>query len=98
RPREDADIDDVYDVCPRDLRYGRILSALSPKSKEALMASTLTAQRHKVDESADSIEYCFEKGWSDGLPVVPPTEARVRKMLEAARLEPDRQIAFIDNR
>lgn len=35
-----------------------------------------------IDES-DAIEYAFEKGWTDGLPVVPPTRDRVRSMLEA---------------
>ena len=29
-------------------------------------------------DEADAIEMAFDKGWSDGLPVVPPTEARVR--------------------
>ncbi|MBV9120638.1 MAG: hypothetical protein JOZ39_08005 [Chloroflexi bacterium] len=33
-------------------------------------------------ESADDlIEACYEAGWTDGLPVVPPTPARVDKML-----------------
>ncbi|HKA61434.1 MAG TPA: hypothetical protein VKH83_03370, partial [Methylomirabilota bacterium] len=36
--------------------------------------------------------------WTDGLPVVPPTEPAVRAMLDAAGLEPDTQIAFITNR
>jgi hypothetical protein len=30
----------------------------------------------------DAIEACFERGWSDGLPVVPPTQERVLAMLE----------------
>ena len=30
---------------------------------------------------ADSIEYCYEAGWSDGLPVVPPTQQLVDEML-----------------
>lgn len=28
------------------------------------------------------IESCFEKGWTDGLPVVPPTDARVEEFLD----------------
>ena len=35
-------------------------------------------------EEADAIEYIFERGWTDGLPVVPPTPQRVTAMLEAA--------------
>jgi hypothetical protein len=44
------------------------------------------------------MELYFEKGWTDGLPVVPPTEERILAMLEAAGLEPDHQITFITNR
>ncbi len=36
----------------------------------------------------DDIEYCFERGWSDGLPVVPPTEVRVYRMLQGTRRAP----------
>lgn len=36
-----------------------------------------------VDEDDDVMEACFERGWSDGLPVVPPTPLRVLKMLNA---------------
>jgi hypothetical protein len=66
--------------------------------EETVMPAALTSQRHKVEDLGDAIEFCFEKGWSDGLPVVPPTEARVRAMLEAVRLEPDHQIAYIAHR
>jgi len=62
------------------------------------MPATLTSKRHKVDDVADAIEFCFEQGWSDGLPVVPPTEKSVRAMLDAARLEPDHQVGFIEHR
>jgi hypothetical protein len=62
------------------------------------MAATLVSRRHRVDDAADAIEYCFEKGWSDGLPVVPPTEERVRAMLDAVRLEPDHQVGFVEHR
>jgi hypothetical protein len=62
------------------------------------MAATLTSKRITVRDEADAIETAYDRGWSDGLPVVPPTEARVRAMLEAARLEPDHQVAFIRDR
>ncbi|MBY0269331.1 MAG: hypothetical protein K2X06_05635 [Burkholderiales bacterium] len=36
----------------------------------------------ETDASYDRInEYFYERGWTDGLPIVPPTEARVRAML-----------------
>jgi len=62
------------------------------------MTPPLSSARHAVADLAQAIELCFEKGWTDGLPVVPPTEAAVRAMLEAAGLAPDQQIAFITNR
>jgi hypothetical protein len=67
-------------------------------AKEAPMAPTLTSKRVTARDEADAIELAFAKGWSDGLPVVPPTEARVRAMLEAARLEPGREVAFVAHR
>ena len=30
--------------------------------------------------SEDAIEYCYQLGWSDGLPVVPPTAERITAM------------------
>jgi hypothetical protein len=63
------------------------------------MASTLTSKRHDVQgDLDDAIEFCFAQGWSDGLPVVPPTEAKVRAMLDGARLDPPRQIGYIEHR
>jgi len=62
------------------------------------MAATLTSSRHRVNDLADAIELCFEKGWSDGLPVIPPTEERVRAMLDAVRLEPAHQVAYVAHR
>jgi len=62
------------------------------------MPVTLTSKRYQVQDPADAIEFCFQQGWTDGLPVVPPTPDRVSAMLEAARLEPQQQVAFITNR
>src|SRR5213594_4069117 len=62
------------------------------------MAVTLTSKRYQVQDVGDAIEFCFEQGWTDGLPVVPPTPERVGAMLEAARLAPQQQVAFITNR
>src|SRR6058998_3461660 len=62
------------------------------------MPVTLTSKRYQVQDAADAIEFCFQQGWTDGLPVVPPSPDRVSAMLEAARLEPQQQVAFITNR
>ena len=47
--------------------------------------ATAALQAEKVeipDDIWEAQEYFVEKGWSDGLPVIPPTEARVGAMLE----------------
>ena len=62
------------------------------------MPVTLSSKRHKVDDTSDPVEFCFQQGWTDGLPVVPPTESRVRAMLEAAKLAPDQQIGYVEHR
>jgi hypothetical protein len=58
----------------------------------------LKSRRHTVSDLGGAMELCYTNGWTDGLPVVPPTAERIRVMLEAAGLEPQQQIAFIENR
>ncbi len=44
--------------------------------------SKLTSRRIELAAMEDEMEAAFDRGWSDGLPIVPPTEARVLRMLE----------------
>ena len=39
--------------------------------------------------TTDEFELFFERGVTDGLPVVPPTRARVERMLQATRRAPE---------
>ena len=43
----------------------------------------------------DEFEFFLEKEWSDGLPVVTPTEARVQRMLQGTRRDPGELIGRI---
>jgi hypothetical protein len=43
----------------------------------------LSARLVPIGDQEDDIEACYERDWSDGLPVVPPTAARVMNMLSA---------------
>ncbi|MFN2377211.1 MAG: peroxiredoxin family protein [Candidatus Binatia bacterium] len=45
------------------------------------LAPELRASVASSSSSFDEIEDMFERGWTDGLPVVPPTRSRVRAML-----------------
>jgi len=58
-------------------------------------ASTLRSRRVEFAEAEDEVEAMFDRGWTDGLPVVPPTEARVMAMLEGTTRAPDEVIASI---
>ncbi len=43
-----------------------------------------SAQMHEApDDLLAAIDYCYEQGWTDGLPVVPPEASRVETMLAA---------------
>ncbi|MFT4561950.1 MAG: hypothetical protein ACI9BW_001693 [Gammaproteobacteria bacterium] len=53
------------------------------------------ARKLDVPELEDDIEYCFERGWSDGLPVVPPTEQRVYRMLAGTTMSSDHELGLV---
>jgi hypothetical protein len=64
------------------------------------MMSQKGLQSHRFDlhNASEAIEFYYAKGWTDGLPIVPPTEDKIRAMLNAAALEPDTEITFIKDR
>ncbi len=45
-----------------------------------------------VEPLAAAIEHCFDMGWTDGLPVVPPAPGLVRRMLEHTSRSPSEVI------
>src|SRR5215831_9696490 len=49
-------------------------------------------------DPAELIEAYYERGWTDGLPVVPPTEKSVAGMLAGAGLSADRAIGELPDR
>ncbi|OFE11359.1 thiol reductase thioredoxin [Pseudohongiella acticola] len=50
-----------------------------------------------IDVSAedDAIEACYARGWSDGLPVVPPTPVRVLRMLKGTTRDPQEVVGLM---
>ncbi len=48
----------------------------------------LTARNVVLGDDEDEFEATFERGWSDGLPVVPPTAKRVLRMLAGTTRDP----------
>ena len=59
------------------------------------MAQEWHSTQVETNEIDDLIEICYEKGWTDGLPVVPPTPERVERMLSATDRDPDELIAAV---
>ena len=55
----------------------------------------LSARRVAIADGEDEMEALFERGWTDGLPVVPPTERRVLAMLEGTTRSPDEIVARV---
>ena len=50
----------------------------------------------EIDTDADDlIEACYERGWSDGLPVVPPTPERVLRMLKGTDRDPAEEVGLV---
>ncbi|HSC95207.1 MAG TPA: hypothetical protein VLC73_09570 [Burkholderiales bacterium] len=56
---------------------------------------TLVSRKIEYSEASDPVEICFERGWSDGLPVTPPTDERVLAMLKGTQRRPDEVIGKI---
>ncbi len=57
--------------------------------------SKLRSRRVEIASLEDEMQACFDRGWSDGLPIVPPTEARVLTMLSGTTRSPDELVAVV---
>jgi len=55
----------------------------------------LASRRIEVAPLSDAVETCHERGWSDGLPVVPPTEERVLEMLDGTARAPHEVVGLV---
>ena len=53
-----------------------------------MAAYDLASKRVSLQETDDPIEYYFEQGWTDGLPVVPPTAEKIGAFLDAVGRSP----------
>jgi hypothetical protein len=55
----------------------------------------LASRRIEIGAMEDEVEACYERGWSDGLPLVPPTEERVARMLAGTTRASDETIGLV---
>ncbi|MGB0084898.1 MAG: hypothetical protein WBP94_05940 [Rhodomicrobiaceae bacterium] len=61
---------------------------------QQLIKPALTSKVYDVDDFASAQELYHSSGWTDGLPVVPPTEAAVAACLDWAMMTPDQLIGI----
>ncbi len=85
-----------------DFQPGCASRHLEPPSsgEDALMAPLYLragrrASRVRVPVGIPPEEYCYDRGFADPLPVVPPTVSRVDSMLAATRLAPEEVVAHV---
>ncbi len=58
-------------------------------------ATSFASRKVELASAEDPVEAAYDRGWSDGLPVVPPTEARVAAMLAGTSRAPDEIVAVV---
>ena len=71
--------------------------SLEPGMSEKLAArfgNGLRSRQVELAEFEDAIEACYARGWTDGLPVVPPTPERVLRMLQGTQRAPDEVVGL----
>jgi len=81
------------------MRPGCGSMSVDPNLEDELRArfsgGTLRARRVEIADAEDDVEAMFDRGWTDGLPVVAPTEARVLRMLTGTTRAPGDVVAVV---
>jgi len=88
---EDAAVDLDWSSLP-EWRPGCGSLSVDPLIADRLRAeaenSPLRARKIEIASADDEFEFMFDQGFSDGLPLVPPTPERVLRMLSGTRRDP----------
>lgn len=59
---------------------------------------TVEVTGYQADDPVAAIEWCYQQGWTDGLPVVPPTEERVAAFLAVLGRDRDEVLGAVPER
>lgn len=82
-----------------DFRPGCGSRTLDPGMPETLALrydqSRLRSRRIAVGTLEDPVEATYARGWSDGLPLVPPTPERVLRMLQGTSRDPQEVVTVV---
>src|SRR5438132_7971899 len=91
-------LNDLGDGLP-GFRPGCGSRTLDPGTTDTLAlrydGSQMRSRRISLGSMEDEIEATFVRGWSDGLPVVPPTPERVLRMLAGTSRDPGEVVAVV---
>ena len=60
--------------------------------------ATLEVSGHEASDPVAAIEFCYSQGWTDGLPVIPPTDKLVSAFLERVERKPDEVLGGVPER
>ena len=90
----EAGVDEVFD----DIITG-LTTPLTEQEKNPEPPKQESTARIIFKGTLDEVNrFFYQRGWTDGLPVIPPTEEAVTKMLEGTNLSPDHVVAELDPR
>jgi hypothetical protein len=74
------------------------VESYAPPSETVESKPALTSNRYELDDASQAVEFFYQKGWTDGLPVVPPTPERVEEFLYYGGKFPDEVLGYIPAR
>jgi hypothetical protein len=60
--------------------------------------ATIEVTGHEAVDPVAAIEWCYQQGWTDGLPVVPPTDERVTAFLSHLQRDRDEVLGAVPER
>ena len=96
--REMLDLPTLAEDLP-EFRPGCGSRSIEPGIYENLVARYgdpgLSARVVRLEDWDDEMESCFDHGWTDGLPVTPPTDARILRMLKGTSRAADEVIGKV---
>ncbi|MEQ8857662.1 MAG: hypothetical protein RIC56_03365 [Pseudomonadales bacterium] len=69
--------------------------AIAERLQARASGSPLRARRIEIASADDAMEFLFDQGMTDGLPVVPPTPEKVLRMLTGTQRDPQEVVAVV---
>lgn len=88
----------IMTIKPRSDRPRPVAKQLEGRDcgPEGCEVDWLVSPRHEADLDIEAFNaFVLEKGWGDGLPLIPPTESRVRAFLSENDRFPDEVISYL---